>query len=362
MVSKEQLEYFRELFEGYLAGKLTGEEYGAFMNLVADKQYQQQLETLVSALDSKHIAEVEREEMTSIEKDNLWLDLKQQIEEKRFSGSLGSNKRGRTVAIKKLIGYAAILLMVAGGIGFFFEYKLGEQRQRATLVDNSIEVEAQLAHGSGKSISFSQNFVRLPDGSRVRLNKGASISIDTSTFDKTGARVVQLNGEAYFNVVHNSKRPFVVLTGDIETIDVGTSFNINNTEGRVQVTVIEGEVRLKNKHKELKHLIANQQLTLNTATQQVEVASLENAEAVIAWTGSSLSFENISLDSAMRIIERRFDKHILVAPAIGATKVKASFTNRDSLEDILDVLTSITGTSMEKITKDEIRINKKESL
>jgi ferric-dicitrate binding protein FerR (iron transport regulator) len=92
----------------------------------------------------------------------------------------------------------------------------------------------------------------LPDGSQVVLNRHSQLSYPSRfTGDK---RVIQLNGEAFFQVTPNKKKPFVVHTNDVTITVVGTSFNVRSrgdtTEiivetGIVQVTVDQQTVTLK---------------------------------------------------------------------------------------------------------------------
>ncbi|MET0309288.1 MAG: FecR domain-containing protein [Sphingomonas sp.] len=85
-----------------------------------------------------------------------------------------------------------------------------------------------------------QRDVKLADGSTLHLN-GAT-SIDVTLSDKE--RVVALNqGEAYFDVAHEAKRPFVVNAGDSTTRVLGTAFDVDVARGEVKLSVYRGRVR-----------------------------------------------------------------------------------------------------------------------
>lgn len=79
----------------------------------------------------------------------------------------------------------------------------------------------------------------LSDGSVVKLNTDSQVEID---FDRKQRRVRLLEGEVFFEVAHNSKRPFVVHAGDKLVEAVGTAFTVRWTEGDLSVTVSEGQV------------------------------------------------------------------------------------------------------------------------
>ncbi|MFM8739152.1 MAG: FecR family protein, partial [Cytophagales bacterium] len=82
----------------------------------------------------------------------------------------------------------------------------------------------------------------LPDGTRVWMNENSSISYPTD-FNADSVRVVQLSGEAFFEVTHNPARPFIVAGAGYNTRVLGTSFNVRLTEHESSVMVVTGKVR-----------------------------------------------------------------------------------------------------------------------
>ena len=84
----------------------------------------------------------------------------------------------------------------------------------------------------------------LPDGSRVWLNARSSL-IYPNKFLAGQPRRVKLNGEAYFEVVHDKAHPFIVETAKMQTRVLGTSFNVRsyNNENPI-VTLVSGSVQV----------------------------------------------------------------------------------------------------------------------
>ncbi|MFM7486056.1 MAG: FecR family protein [Cytophagales bacterium] len=82
----------------------------------------------------------------------------------------------------------------------------------------------------------------LPDGTRVWMNENSSISYPAD-FNADSVRVVQLSGEAFFEVTHNPARPFIVAGAGYNTRVLGTSFNVRLTEHESSVMVVTGKVR-----------------------------------------------------------------------------------------------------------------------
>lgn len=86
--------------------------------------------------------------------------------------------------------------------------------------------------------------VRLADGSRIVLGPGSALAIGADFGDK--ARDVMLEGEAYFDVVHDATRPFTVHAGSATIVDVGTTFTVRSDSGTgVRVAVTSGMVQLR---------------------------------------------------------------------------------------------------------------------
>lgn len=80
--------------------------------------------------------------------------------------------------------------------------------------------------------------VALADGSRIDLNGATRLILD-----RDDPRVAKLDhGEAYFTVVHDESRPFIVETGGATLMDVGTAFNVVRADGVTEVAVSEGEI------------------------------------------------------------------------------------------------------------------------
>lgn len=90
-----------------------------------------------------------------------------------------------------------------------------------------------------------QDVVTLPDGSRVTLNENSKLTYPAVFIDRY--RLLSLEGEAFFDVAADSLRSFRVQTGRLQTMTIGTSFNVRSVPGEdVVVTVVSGRVRVIN--------------------------------------------------------------------------------------------------------------------
>jgi len=155
--------------------------------------------------------------------------------------------------------------------------------------------------------------VTLPDGSRVWLNNLTSLRYPIAF---TGnSRVVELNGEAYFEITRNKERPFFVRTagkGKAEIKVLGTSFNVNayQDEPDTRTTLFTGKVQVsaagrRETLEPYEQLIVSENKTWQT---------LKNIHAgtAIAWKQGTFSFERDSLPRVLREIARQYDKDLVI--------------------------------------------------
>src|SRR5690606_6204958 len=107
-----------------------------------------------------------------------------------------------------------------------------------------------------------KDFIKLPDGSTVLLNDDSELSYSLPFDD--GPREVTLKGEAFFDIIHDNNKPFIVRTGNISTNVLGTAFNINARNRNVVVTVERGLVQVSDETQALSLVHPDERLTVNT--------------------------------------------------------------------------------------------------
>jgi ferric-dicitrate binding protein FerR (iron transport regulator) len=179
----------------------------------------------------------------------------------------------------------------------------------------------------------------LPDGSTVLLNQDARIDYPKEFNEKT--REVTLHGEAYF-AIHHDPRPFIVHTGAIRTTVLGTAFNINAfNEHDIVITVTKGKVKVENAAGDYSILRRNEQLRLDSLHTRLKKVTVDASE-VLAWKKPYLIFNDVSMKEAMAELALRFHADIVFDnPAAENCPVTASFTEGQSLEAIIKVLSKI---------------------
>lgn len=174
--------------------------------------------------------------------------------------------------------------------------------------------------------------VQMPDGSSIVLNSGTSLRYP----ERFEPRLIELSGEAFFEVTPDPQRPFEVRFGKDASLKVlGTSFNIRAYEGeeKVAVAVTTGKVAFKTPNQAEMQLIAGDAVTYNTSNAKVQKAPNLNATA---WKTQILYFENTELQEILTVLESHFHTKFEIAnPDILNCRFKGIF-EKESLEDILN--------------------------
>lgn len=170
-------------------------------------------------------------------------------------------------------------------------------------------IEAQTVYRTGVG---EQRLVVLADGTRVRLNTDSAMGVRF----RGGERRVELRrGEAFFEVRHDPARPFVVQADGARIVDVGTKFDVRRRASDVQVTLVEGQVRVAaGPGRPPTRLAPNQQLVV-TEGGPVALRPIDAAQAS-SWTTGHLIFKGVALQDAVAEVNRYAkDKIVLDGPA-----------------------------------------------
>lgn len=148
----------------------------------------------------------------------------------------------------------------------------------------------------------------LPDGTKVFLNSGSTLRYPTGF--SGDLRIVELTGEAFFDVKNDPERPFIVKSDRQEIQVLGTRFNVYHHDGEPVVTTLEeGEVRiLFNGKKPLvpTYLRPGQQSIWNDGESMPSVR-IVNPDDYTSWTQNLFVFNNLPLTAIMKQLERWYD-------------------------------------------------------
>ena len=183
----------------------------------------------------------------------------------------------------------------------------------------------------------------LSDGTKVWLNSQSKIRYPVIFNDIT--REVYLEGEAYFEVQHDDKLPFIVNTSKSAIRVYGTSFNVKAypDDSFQKTTLEEGSIGLQVNDKEFK-LVPNQQAVLNTANE-VNVIKIK-ARQQSAWRHGRFLFDNENLEDIMAQLARWYDVNIFfVGPKVKNLHFSGEIDRYENIEKVLHMIGLTTNIS-----------------
>lgn len=150
--------------------------------------------------------------------------------------------------------------------------------------------------------------IELPDGSIVHLNSESNITYP-EIFNKK-LRKIQLEGEAFFEVVSDEKRPFIVHSGEITTTVLGTKFNVSNRSNNVYVTLESGKVKVSQSNSEKEFfLIPGDQFSYDITTGITRKTKVKTS-LFTDWRNGTLQFNEINFAEAIKKIENWYNIEI----------------------------------------------------
>ncbi|GAA3658334.1 FecR family protein [Flavivirga jejuensis] len=324
------------------------------------------------------------EKMLSLRKHKIWENIEKESfsEEKvAFSSSVIGDCFRAIGKIKH-----AIVVVLAGILigGYFFKddilitlnnntpvvvnnIEVGKNKATLTLgngleviLENGANFQAENLSSNGKEIVYNtrgqenateiefnyltvprggQYFVKLSDGTQVRLNSESQLKYPVSFINGETREVELVYGEAYFDVspgnVHNGAK-FKVYNKSQEVEVLGTKFNIKayKDEPNVYTTLIEGKIiinTLANKQV----LAPNEQSILNVFNSEMEIVEVD-IKGEIAWVNGDFVFQGKTLKDIMKVLSRWYNVSIeFQNKEIEKYKFNGELSKSQDLEEIL---------------------------
>ena len=369
---------FLELAEGWITGDLSADEERFFLNLLEEPPFRALLEKVVA----EDMAERRYEGPAIPEvRDRLQTFIASHIQ---------PPMQTRSFRLVRLAAAAAVLLLVAAGtywlliqnrtnsdankgsLAYKNDLAPGTNKALLTLANgNKIILDSAanglLAHqgntkiekltngelayrpgGIGEKGIFNtlstprggQYRLVLPDGSRVWLNAASSIRYPTAF---TGSeRVVELSGEAYFEIAANPAMPFRVGSGATEIQVLGTHFDVQAypEEEGLSTTLLQGSVQVVNAgHRAL--LVPGQQAITRAGTI-IEIRKEADTAQAVAWKNGYFQFTDAPIETIMRQISRWYDVDIEYLGDVRSLQFGAVVSRRAHVSEVLHFL-ELTG-------------------
>jgi len=182
-----------------------------------------------------------------------------------------------------------------------------------------------------------QYTIVLSDGSSVKLNAASSLSFPTSF--KGTERIVELQGEAYFEVAKNIQHPFKVISA-LQTVEVlGTHFNVEaySDESAIRTTLVEGSVKVvAGGHHAI--ISPGQQASVTRGNTGHITKTEVNLDKETAWINDLFIFDGDNLKSVMSEISRWYNLSIVYTGPIPDKKFFGGISRNSKLSEVFKIL------------------------
>lgn len=182
-----------------------------------------------------------------------------------------------------------------------------------------------------------QTRVILPDGSKAWLNVDTKLSYPLNYGVRS--RKIELEGQAYFEVMKNKELPFEVLSGSITTKALGTKFAVSAYPGAsvIKSSLIEGSIEVKCGGT-TKVLTPREQFVYCKEKTEISIHSFNETDE-LAWKNEQLMFRLTPYNQVIKELEKWYDVSFDYNPALFESETfSARFKRYETLENVLQVM------------------------
>ena len=172
-------------------------------------------------------------------------------------------------------------------------------------------------------------------------------------------RMVELEGEAYFEVSKDEDHPFIVRTERLDVTVLGTGFNVMayKQDPRTEVTLVKGKVDVR-RGKINEILTPSRQFVMNNENQEYEVKTV-NVATYVDWKDGVLNFDGMPLEELGDKLGRWYEvKFFFTKESLKRLKFSGAFKKYNEIGYILSLIEATTNVTF-KIDKDMIVVNEK---
>jgi transmembrane sensor len=182
----------------------------------------------------------------------------------------------------------------------------------------------------------------LPDGSKVFLNAGSSLTYPSHFSGKS--RNVTLTGEGYFTIAKNKEMPMIVSVGDLDLKVYGTTFDLNSypSDNFCKVSLIEGSISLSSKQGRLDgkdefFIKPGQTVTYSNESKKLNIQN-DDIYSLTAWKDGLLVFRNTTFESVIKQLSRKFNVDIVLKDtSLASIPMDATF-REENINEILRLI------------------------
>ncbi|MBS1512035.1 MAG: FecR family protein [Bacteroidetes bacterium] len=295
--------------------------------------------------------------------------------ERHETGTLNLEVPAENKKKKRLLWMSTIMVCLIA----FFAFSMLFKSKTAVAINHEKVAPSEVSTKNG-----SRTKIQLPDGSSVWLNSSSQLVYDNDHFGD-GNREVSLTGEAFFDVVKNPQKPFIIHTAKMDVKVLGTAFNVKCYPGEKtsETSLIRGSVEVTPKNSTQKYYIKpNEKLIITDdeikynkpISNQVKQINADRDELTVSyghltlypkdssivetgWVESRLVFSDEKFDDIAKKMERWYGVTIVIANEKLKKELLTGSFEKETIDQALNALQYTTPFNY-KINKDIITITK----
>ena len=221
-------------------------------------------------------------------------------------------------------------------------------KERLLVVDSACEGKTFAEEGQAVTYNVlavpagGEFFYVLPDSTRVWINSDSELRFPTNFVD--GVRRVELRGEAFFDVAHDRRSPFVVTLSGGDITVYGTRFNVTDyKETGLSAVLVEGSIGFRSLHGDTVRLIPSERMVYGGDETGISVEKVDT-ELYTAWIDHRFVFRGQTLEEIMSTLARWYDFDIVFADEEARTIRLSGRLNRyDDIRVLLRTYEEVAG-------------------
>ena len=266
-------------------------------------------------------------------------------------------------------GESKALLVLSSGVKVVLDNRIGDTIQEKGLPilneKNCIDYSCQDHDPQVKNTVYNELIVPTGGEYRLILSDGTIVYMNSESRLKYPVRfvgderIVELEGEAYFEVVRDEEHPFVVCANQLDIKVLGTCFNVMayKQDARTEVTLVNGKVDVRSGNiSEI--LESSEQFVIDNENRKYQVRSV-NVGIYVDWKSGILNFDAMSLEELGDKLRRWYGvKFFFSKESLKQLKFSGAFKKYNDIDYILGLIEATTNVYF-KINADVIVVNEK---
>jgi len=322
----------RQFVAKFVSGEYDPEEYAAFLQWLEKDATIDELGNIAD----EHEALYEKWSLPTIGPTAEWVDqLEKRLDHMDQEGEQAPVKRLYPAGVvrKRVVVAAASIVLLTAGAYLWYSHSVPKPPAVAGSKGNDLYTVYSVPRGGA------QREVLLADGSKVWLNAASSVKY---TADAAGhQRVIELSGEAFFDVAKMADMPFRVKVKGADIEVLGTRFNVKayDDEAVSRTTLVDGAIRVSS-GVEAKVLQPGDQAEVPYMSSGVSIRLSHGADLdnVLAWKNGDMEFNDDNLASVMREISRCYNLDVKLEEGVGEKRFTGNLSRKSSIQQIIDQL------------------------